>query len=593
MNNVQGLESITPINALPVGTQLNEYVIRSVVGEGGFGIVYLADDTLLEREVAIKEYLPASLATRSNGVQVSARISDKRELFEKGLQRFVKEAHILAKFQHPALVSVLRFFSANGTAYMVMPYYRGKTLRDMIRSGYRVKDTKSLLSILLPILTGLSQIHSVECYHLDVSSDNILILENDTPVLLDFGSARHEQVTDIQSATIILKPGFAPIEQYSDGSGQKLGPWTDIYAASAVTYQLVTGNIPVISVARIVQDTLKPLAGFATPELSAEVLGVIDTGLRVGPQARPQTIKEFITALRDAAKMALLFEGEFDTDAFTLLNKPNVHSPDGKLATLREKLAKHGALLMPAVRSRLDAAANATSGAAKWLGDKAVRGLGATKEWLNTAANATSVTAKWLGGKVAKGLVATKGRLSTAANVASGAAKRFLRGSESAVDSRWRPRIAAICMVFLLSFVVAIVSVAPWKAPKFVTDKREVAEVTTPVATPATVVDDIVATAPPAAPRSETPRSVSVEEPEPPPLPNKGGIVEVTVKPWGYVYLNGVKVGTAPPRVILENLADGTHLIEIRNESGAKHIQAVSVSKGQTVRVTHTFGRAN
>ncbi|MDR0564156.1 MAG: serine/threonine protein kinase [Azoarcus sp.] len=301
----QDTTQIVPMNALRVGTRLEEFVIRAVIGEGGFGIVYLAYDTSLEREVAIKEYLPGSLATRGAGLQVEVRQADKRVLFQKGMRRFVNEAHILARFRHPALVSVLRFFEANGTAYMVMPYYRGKTLREKVRGGFRAKSTEELFSILLPVLEGLSQIHSVECYHLDISSDNILILENNAPVLLDFGAARHTELSGEDSTTIILKPGFAPIEQYGGMDGElELGPWTDIYAISAVAYLLVTGTMPPMSVSRMMKDSLKPAVDYASPELPMWVLRVIDTGLSIRQQDRQQSVRTYITALLEAAEGA-------------------------------------------------------------------------------------------------------------------------------------------------------------------------------------------------------------------------------------------------------------------------------------------------
>jgi serine/threonine protein kinase len=303
MSNEQGIDSIAPMNALPIGTRLQEYAIRSVVGEGGFGIVYLAHDEMLAWDVAIKEYLPASLARRGAGMQVEVRVADKLALFQKGMRRFVNEAHILARFKHPALVSVLRLMEANGTAYMVMPYYRGKTLREMVRTGFHAKTTEDLFSLLLPVLDGLAQIHSVACYHLDISSDNILILENGAPVLLDFGAARHTELSGEDPTTIILKPGFAPIEQYSNDSDELvLGPWTDIYAISAVAYLLVTGTMPTVSVARIMKDAVRPLASFATPELPAAVLAVIDAGLAVKPGERPQDVKAYVRALLSAAE---------------------------------------------------------------------------------------------------------------------------------------------------------------------------------------------------------------------------------------------------------------------------------------------------
>jgi hypothetical protein len=288
------------MSALPVGTRLLQYVIESVAGEGGFGIVYLAKDTMLDCEVAIKEYLPASLAARSGGtLQVDVRVPAKRVLFDKGMRRFLNEAHILARFRHPALVSVMNMMEANGTVYMVMPFYRGSTLREMVRGGFRASSTESLFSLLLPVLDGLKQIHSVSCYHLDISSDNILILEkNGAPVLLDFGAARHTELTGENPSTIILKQGFAPIEQYgSDNEELTIGPWTDIYAASAVAYLLVTGTMPTVSVARIIRETVRPLVEQATPALPAGVLKVIDAGLAVKPEGRPQTVEEYVAAL--------------------------------------------------------------------------------------------------------------------------------------------------------------------------------------------------------------------------------------------------------------------------------------------------------
>jgi serine/threonine protein kinase len=300
------LEEESAEGSLPVGTRLEEYVILSTVGEGGFGTVYLANDTLLAREVAIKEYLPPSLAMRGNGARVTVRFADKRELFMKGMRRFINEAHILARLSHPALLSVLRFMEANGTAYMVMPFYRGHTLREMVNSGCRVGTTEDLFSILLPVLEGLSKIHAVDCYHLDISSDNIMIQENGAPVLLDFGAARHTEVSGEDPTTIILKPGFAPIEQYGFGNNElPLGPWSDIYASSAVAYQIITGEMQPISAQRAVNDRLVPLVEYASPVLPAEVLGVVDAGLALRPQERPQTVAVYVQALLSAAESAV------------------------------------------------------------------------------------------------------------------------------------------------------------------------------------------------------------------------------------------------------------------------------------------------
>jgi len=632
MNNAREHESITPMNALPAGTQLNEYIVRSVIGEGGFGIVYLAHDTLLEREVAIKEFLPACFATRFSNLQVGARSADKQEVFERWRQRFVREAHILAKFRHPALVSVLRFFSANGTAYMVMPYYRGKTLRDMISSGYRTADTKSLLSILLPILTSLSQIHSMECYHLDVSADNILILENGSPVLLDFGSARYEHITSPQSGTVTLKPGFAPIEQYSGSSELAFGPWTDIYAASAVSYQLVTGNIPVISVGRTVRDTLTPLADYATPELSIEVLSIIDKGLSVFPKDRPQSIGEFIAALRSAVSRSLLPP----EDAMDV-----IIGEDDEWAVPKEKSGAWIASLMQAARQRLNAASNAVGRLCNWGCDRGMKGFAAArrlsnlgvKGFLGAARQTCSGGMKGLGatrrlcGRAMAGLLGATRQmrgwgmrgLGAVSRLCGQGMKGFLGATRRlygrCVATRWwggrNFRVAAICMALLLTVaVLAGVLFNRTTEPVSISQEESTAVLESPQpqpfsdpgsnSDPGPGSDPKLALAPaPAVPESAPPHGdthnvvPTLLEPQPRAEPsNTAGMVIVTVKPWGYVYLNGVKIGTAPPR-IQKSLPDGTYRIEIRNDSGAVHEQTVKVSKGQTINIEHTFKRMN
>lgn len=292
---------LAPVNALPVGGRVQEFEVRSVIGEGGFGIVYRAYDTLLEREVAIKEYLPVSHATRREDGRVVASSERQRETFEKGLRCFVSEARMLARFEHPALVEILRFWEEQGTAYMVMPYYHGRSLSELIQEGFRIKDSASLEAFLVPLLDGLAQLHSASCYHRDISTDNILMLENGQPLLLDFGAARSILVDKSDVSTVILKPGFAPIEQYSeDHKVAPQGAWTDLYALSAVAYQVVTGIMPTVSVARIIRDPLVPLVKSAPPELSPALLAAIDAGLRVSPDQRPQSVQAFLELMHAA-----------------------------------------------------------------------------------------------------------------------------------------------------------------------------------------------------------------------------------------------------------------------------------------------------
>lgn len=217
---------------LPVGTRLHEFEITGLIGEGGFGVVYLAQDHQLQRRVALKEYLPTTLAVRGHGQGVTLRSQRHAETFAKGLQSFINEARLLARFDHPALVKVHRFWEANGTAYLVMPYYEGPTLKAARLAMAEPPDEDWIRRLLAPLLDALESIHEQGCLHRDIAPDNILLVDG-RPVLLDFGAAR-QVISDTQALTVILKPGYAPIEQYAEMPGIRQGPWTDLYALGAV-----------------------------------------------------------------------------------------------------------------------------------------------------------------------------------------------------------------------------------------------------------------------------------------------------------------------------------------------------------------------
>jgi serine/threonine protein kinase len=293
-----GIEVDSGGNALPLGHRLQEYVIEGLIGEGGFGIVYLARDTHLGRVVALKEYMPSSLATRDGEHQVSVRSMRHRETFQLGLRSFVNEAQLLASFDHPSLVKVYRFWEANGTAYMVMPYYQGPTLKQwLVENGAR-PDEGWLLSLLHPLIDALEAMHHEHCYHRDIAPDNILLLQQAAtqigrpqavrPVLLDFGAARRVISDATQALTVILKSGYAPIEQYAESSSMKQGAWTDVYALSAVLYAAITGRAPLPSVSRMVVDDMVPASQVGAGHYTREFLAAIDHGLAVRPENRPQ-----------------------------------------------------------------------------------------------------------------------------------------------------------------------------------------------------------------------------------------------------------------------------------------------------------------
>ncbi|MFZ2650208.1 MAG: serine/threonine-protein kinase, partial [Burkholderiaceae bacterium] len=289
-------------HTLPVGTSIGGLEITGLIGEGGFGIVYLAFDATLQRQVALKEYMPSSLASRSaTSADVAVKSQRHLDTFNAGLRSFVNEARLLAHFDHPALVKVHQFWQANRTAYMVMPYYQGPTLKaallEMAEQG-RSPDEALLRRWLAPLLDALETLHSEHCYHRDVAPDNILLTANG-PLLLDFGAARRVISDMTHALTVMLKPGYAPIEQYGDAASMAQGPWTDLYALASVVYFAVTGHTPITSVERVMGDPLPALAKVAAGRYSAGFLQAIDHALAVRPKNRPQSVAAF-RALLDA-----------------------------------------------------------------------------------------------------------------------------------------------------------------------------------------------------------------------------------------------------------------------------------------------------
>ncbi len=284
-------------HALPNGTRLDEFELTQRIGEGGFSIVYLAWDHSLDRKVAVKEYMPGSLAARVSVTQIRPRSERHRETFEAGLKSFINEAKLLARFDHPALVKVYRFWEANGTAYLVMPLYDGTTLKDAVRKMPQRPDEAWLLGLLAPLTAALNVIHAEHCYHRDIAPDNVMLLAEGTeggkPLLLDFGAARRVIGDMTQALTVILKPGYAPVEQYAEVPGMKQGPWTDVYALAATVYWAVTGKVPPPSVGRMLSDAYQPLAQVAAGRYSARFLEAVDRALVVLPEARTQTIDAF------------------------------------------------------------------------------------------------------------------------------------------------------------------------------------------------------------------------------------------------------------------------------------------------------------
>ncbi len=281
--------------ALPQGTRIQDFEFHRVLGQGGFGITYLGWNIALDIPVAIKEYLPSDLATREYDLSVVPQSPQAASDFEWGLERFIDEARILARFQHPNIVRVHHFFQAHSTAYIVMEYAEGETLAAFLERRGPLRESE-LKAILYPILDGLDVVHRAVFLHRDIKPGNIIIRDEDnSPVLLDFGSARQAIGTRSRSVTSIITPGYAPIEQYSSRGDQ--GPWTDIYALGGVCYRALTGQVPDDATDRVRNDPLIPVFERCAGQASAGLLSAIDWALAVDEGDRPQSVAAWRVAL--------------------------------------------------------------------------------------------------------------------------------------------------------------------------------------------------------------------------------------------------------------------------------------------------------
>jgi len=278
-------------NCLPVGTVIADFEIIGLVGEGGFGIVYLARDVHLDRVVAVKEFMPSAFAGRVDSTHVSVRSANHQATYEAGLRSFINEAKMLARFSHPSLVEVYRFWEGNGTAYMAMRYYEGETLRQHLVRGDLVFDEETIAQTMSPVFDALEMLHREQVFHRDIAPDNIM-LSDGHPVLLDFGSARRIIGDGTQALTTVLKPGYAPIEQYVDDGTMKQGPWTDVYALGGVLYHLATGKPPPQAVSRLLSDPLQPIHALMGNRFSMTFSQAVSKAMAVRAENRLQNVNE-------------------------------------------------------------------------------------------------------------------------------------------------------------------------------------------------------------------------------------------------------------------------------------------------------------
>ncbi len=271
---------------LQPGQAIGRYRIQSVLGQGGFGITYRAVDGELGREVAIKEYLPAALAVRKDGVTVVPRSQGAAEDLAWGLDRFLVEGRTLAKLQRaPGIVKVHDYLQANGTAYLVMELVEGETLHHRLQRDGPL-DAAAVQRLLPPLLDGLEQVHAAGFLHRDIKPANILLDPAGAPTLIDFGASRAAFADRTHAMTAVFTPGYAPVEQFTSAPQ---GPWTDIYSLAATLHHAITGAPPPNAVDRMLEDARTPLAIGGRP-FPAALLAGIDAGLAVRAVDRPQSV---------------------------------------------------------------------------------------------------------------------------------------------------------------------------------------------------------------------------------------------------------------------------------------------------------------
>ncbi len=290
---------MTNLIALKSGTELaGDYKIDRVLGAGGFGVTYLAEEMALSRLVSIKEYFPADFAARDDEGGAAPRSQDCSGDYQWGLERFVEEAQTLAKFDHSNIVRVYRTFKANNTAYMVLQFEEGQSLKSWLKGLGRAPRQKELDAILAPLLDALETIHKADFLHRDIAPDNIIIRKAGDPVLIDFGAARSDIAAHSKTKTVsaLVKPGYSPYEQYAETSRQQ-GPWTDIYALAATLYHAVTGKRPPDSPSRMLKDEMVAARDAALSSYRATFLDAIQRGLALSIEARPQSVAAWRGAL--------------------------------------------------------------------------------------------------------------------------------------------------------------------------------------------------------------------------------------------------------------------------------------------------------
>lgn len=293
---------IPPYHLQPFSILAGKYLLGMAIGEGGFGITYIGMDLNLEMRVAIKEYYPNGCAVRncSESNTVLSYSNSTQEVFEKGREKFINEARLLAKCSNLSeIVSVKDFFRENHTAYIVMEYIESITLKAYLKQNGDHIPAQKTLQMMKPVICSLSKVHDMNLIHRDISPDNIMICNNGSVKILDFGGARDYIFSNEKSLSIMLKPGYAPEEQYRTHGNQ--GPWTDVYALCATMYRCITGSVPPESLERAYQESLPPILSIS-PDCPPAAASAIEKGMSIYPEDRFQSMQELYSALYESSQ---------------------------------------------------------------------------------------------------------------------------------------------------------------------------------------------------------------------------------------------------------------------------------------------------
>ena len=286
------LEFVTP---LPEGHKLFEYSVLRLLGQGGFGTTYLCHDEHLQKQCVVKEFTPHSLIVRGSDGDIDALRWNRQREFVDARNAFLSEARRLAKFNHPNIVRVNRYFEAHNTAYFVMDHEDGKSLRSLFRGESDTLTEKEIVALILPLCRGLVELHQAGLIHRDIKPENIIVRPDGSSALIDFGAAVEFENWNDAEFENVATPAYAPIEQYRTKADQ--GPWTDVYALGAVVYEMIAGQPPAPSLARARGVEINTASSIGRGRYSDRLLGLIDKCLSMKFDERPRNASKFIVLL--------------------------------------------------------------------------------------------------------------------------------------------------------------------------------------------------------------------------------------------------------------------------------------------------------